>query len=294
MRTLVGKLHAVKGFSMTSALFQEPAAAPVDVPPEEDPDAPSAEAPYGWTIDPVTQERRPKKTAGRRRKTDPPPVPVAGTPSLEELKAARPKDQAQPKEDVAPVHEHRGVFTLKAPKVAPKAPEPAPPFRAGPIAKGMNKLYRKAGRIVKMWDPQIGWAIIACTHKDENDEDDITVGEAWEEVARTNPRIRAFLTKLLSGGAWSSLVAAHVPIVLAVLLKPGIRERVPLMGLVEAFITDGDGPGPEGPFDQSDIVGGLTAADAAQLLHMAQTMMGGMTADMPRGMNDVRDVQEAV
>lgn len=297
MRTLVGKLHAVKGFSMTSALFQEPASAPVDVPPEEDPDAPSAEAPYGWTRDPVTGERRPKKTAGRRRKDAPAePAPSTGTPSLEELKA-RAKDSGPKAEDVAPSHQHQHrpvFFGLKQPKAtAAKAPEPAPPFRAGPIAKGMNKLYRRAGKIVKMWDPEVGDGIIRCTRKDEDDEDEITVGEAWEELARTNPRIRAFLTKLITGGAWSSLFAAHLPILIAILLKDGIRSRLPFVRLVDAFLVDEDDQGQEMPSDMAQMMGGVGPVDMAQMMEFAQSMMGRMADGMPRGMNDVRDVQEA-
>lgn len=281
---------------MATALFQEPTIPPEVEPadtPEELPE-PTAEAPYGWMKDPATGELRPKKTRGRRRADDPEPRRPGVSPSLDDLKAdakGKGSKDKTPAEDVAPQaaqHKH-GIFrTTPKDLAAPKAPEPLPPFRAGPIAKGVNVLYRKAGRIVKMWDPQVGWAIIACTQKEPGDDDGVTVGEAWEELARTNPRIRAFLLKMLATGAWSSLFAAHIPIVLAVMLKDGIRERVPFMGLIEAFLVDDDDQGAERPSGLAESLGGVTAGDMAQMLHMAQAMMGDMAAQMPRGMNDVR------
>lgn len=254
---------------------------------------PSAEAPYGWMRDPDTGELRPKKTRGRRAKGDPEPRTPGVPPSLDQLKAdtkARSSRDRAPAEDVAPQGpaRKRGVFRTgpKEPP-APRQPDPLPPFRAGPIAKGVNSLYRKAGRIVRMWDPEVGRAIIACTLKEDGDEDGVTVGEAWEELARTNPRIRAFLLKLLATGAWSSLFAAHLPILLAVLLKDGIRERVPMMGLVEAFLVDDDGPGGR-PSGLAEQLGGIGPEDVAQMMAFAQAAMGDMAAGMPRGMNDVR------
>lgn len=277
---------------MTAPLFQEATVPAVDE--VEDPDAPTVEAPYGWTTDPSTGERRPKKTAGRRRKSDAPPAPAAGaTPSLEDLKAQAPQSK---REDVAPapVHDHRHAFSLKKkPPQASKAPELVPPFRAGPIAKGVNKLYRRAGKIVKMWDPEVGAAIIACTVKDPDEEDDITVGEAWEELARTNPRVRAFLTKLITAGSFSTLITAHAPILMAIALKDGIRQRLPILKLADAFLVDDDGQGGEMPSGLSQMMGGLGPADMVQMAQMAEQMMSQMAGGMPRGMNDVRDVQEA-
>lgn len=273
---------------MTSALFKEPSAPET---PPEDPDAPTAEAPYGWTVDADTGERRPKKTAGRRRRNDPPdPVP-AGTPSLEDLKAGA--RTAPPREDVAPAQAPRGGFGARLKTVtAPKTPEAVPPFRAGPIAKGVNRLYRRAGKIFRMWDPEIGDAIVACTRKDPDDEDETTVGEAWEELARTNPRVRAFLTKMITAGAFSTLLAAHAPILMAILLKEGIRSRVPLLKLADAFLVDDDDDGRQHPSDLSRMMGGIGPDDMAAMAQMAEAMMGRFTQGMPRGMNDARDVQE--
>jgi hypothetical protein len=114
-------------------------------------------------------------------------------------------------------------------------------------------------------DPEIGAAIIDITRKE--DDEDVTVGEAWEEIARTNPRIRAFLMKMISGGAWGQLFMCHAPIVLAVLMKESVRKHIPFPRLAEAFLTpDEDG---EAPADGT-VADGLTMPDMGQMMAMAQ------------------------
>jgi hypothetical protein len=144
----------------------------------------------------------------------------------------------------------------------------------------MNKLYAKAGKIIKVMDPEIGNAILSVTRKES--DDDVTVGEAWEEIARTNPRIRMFLLKMIAGGAWTQLLMAHAPILLAVVMKDQVRKHIPFMRLVSALLEDDeDGT----PSDISEAFGGLTPDDAEQMANFAQTMatqmgMGGV--DMGR------------
>lgn len=277
---------------MTTPLFQEaapaPEAAPATAPPAVDPLAPDDEAPYGYTIDPGTKEKRPKLRPGRQRKDAPAKAPSGASPSLDELKAmkeAQGAKAAPKKEDVAPQpHNRRGPGALKQ-AAAKMTAAPATPFRAGPIAKGVNKIYKKAGKIIGIWDKQIGKALILCTQKD--DEDDTTVGEAWEELARVNPRIRGFLERLIQGGAWTGLFYAHMPFLLAVMMKDSIRSRVPLAGLLTSLMADKDedqddedGTGLPGPLGQ--LMGDLGPADMAQMMQMAQGMMAGLAQQMPR------------
>jgi hypothetical protein len=146
------------------------------------------------------------------------------------------------------------------------AREEVPPFRAGPIAKGMNKLYRRVGKLVSMADPMIGQAFIEITRKD--DDDDVTVGEAWEELARVNPRIRAALNKLLTGSGWGQLLMCHLPILLAVALRTGLLERLNL-GALSSLIVDDDTPDEFNPF------AGLTEEDMAEAAALAARMMPG-------------------
>lgn len=168
------------------------------------------------------------------------------------------------------------------------------PFRAGPIAKGMNKLYKRAGKLLRVVNPMLGEACISMTRKE--DDDDVTVGEAWEELARVNPGIRGFLMKMVTGGAWGTLVMAHAPLLIALLMLEPVASRFPLGRLLAAIADDNDDmihPDDEeaDPDFPSFPLGGLLAqmgpADMAQMSAMAQSMMDQMgaraTGSMQRG-----------
>jgi hypothetical protein len=232
-----------------------------------DPDgslAPDEDAPYGYTIDRKTKERRAKKLPGRPGKPETQSTP-GESPSLESLRA----EKVRRTEDRAPGKSPR----TRRGRV--KAEPAVVPYKAGVIAKGMNKLYAKLGRLVRAMDRDIGQAIIDSTRKES--EDDVTVGEAWDELARTNPRIRRFLTKLITGGAWTQLLMAHMPIFLAIIMKDAIRKRIPLGNLVESVLSD-DGRGE--PSEFSEAFGGMTPEDGQQMMNMALSQLSSMGIDM--------------
>lgn len=156
--------------------------------------------------------------------------------------------------------------------------EPVPAFRAGPIAKGMNKLYVRFGKIVWALDPEIGTAIIETTRKES--DDDVTVGEAWEELARVNEKARAVLLKVIAGGVMGQLLMAHVPILMAILMKDQIRSRVPFFRLAEAFLGPSEDPAGEFGPEQAGQMNANTA-DLEQMFAFAQ---GLMSNTMARGM----------
>jgi hypothetical protein len=231
---------------------------------------PAAEpAPFGWTVDAQTGERRPKKTAGRPRKS----------PGLDDLKAAaaaKSAEQAEagavaePAGDRAPVTARRKRRGPAKPGV-PDSGGATPQHRPGQISKGVNKLYRRAGKIVTAMDADIGAAIIAATRNTaEDDEPDDSVGGAWEEVCRTNPRIRRFVLKLIAGGAWGQLVMAHLPILLAILMKDAISRHIPFMKLLTALAEpDEDGKEAGG---LAGLMAGMTPEDMQQVMAMAKGM----------------------
>ena len=210
---------------------------PGDVSPGQDD---LAEAPYGWMRDPDTGDLRPKKRPGRPRN---PPGP-------EELAAKEPVTRAK---DRAP--------TPGKPKAGEVQYPPMP--SGGTIARGVNRLYRRAGKIVRAMDGDVGTAIIECTRKE--DDDDVTVGEAWENLCKTNPRIRAVILRIIEGGAWGELLMAHAPIALAIAMKPAIMRLIPFKRLVESM-AERDDDAPEGD------LGGLTAEDAGQMADMSEQM----------------------
>ncbi len=234
---------------------------------ETDPLAADADAPYGYTIDRKTGERRAKKVSGRPGKGSvPETVTVAGeSPSLETLKTEKVKRE----EDRSP---GKPVRTRRAGKTEPELPS----YRQGVIAKGMNSLYAKTGRIIRAMDYDIGTAVIAATRKES--PDDVTVGEAWDELARTNPRIRRALLKLITGGAWTQLFMAHAPIFLAIIMKDSIRRHIPLGGLMESVLSPDDVTGE--PSEMSQAMGGLTPEDGQQMMEQAMGMMQNMGIDL--------------
>lgn len=224
----------------------------LDEPEVFDPLAPDENAPYGYTVDRKTGERRAKKTAGRPKADQ--DAPEQGTP--EDVRSLPPVERGKDREPGT------GIVKGKARRV--KEPEDIPAFRAGPIAKGMNRLYLKTGKLVRGFDPEVGQAIIDSTKKES--EDDVTVGEAWEELARVNPRIRKFLTKLITGGAWGQLFMAHAPILLAVVMKPAIISHIPFAKVIESMAEAEDDTAP----GEGALPGGMTAADAGEAFAFAQ------------------------
>lgn len=234
----------------------------VELNPEPDL-SPDENAPYGYMIDQSTGQRRAKKRPGRQRKT--PVAPVGGTSPVDFTEKIERGDDQPP---------GTNRDRSKKSKKTPKEPAPVPPFRAGPIASGMNKLYARIGKVVKVWDADIGNALIIVTRKES--DDDTTVGEAWEEIARTNPRIRAFLLRMMEGSAWSSLFMAHAPIFLAILMKDSIRSRLPFNRLFSAFLDTDD----DGPSEVSEALGGIQTPDLNEMMAFAMNNFGDMMAGM--------------
>lgn len=163
----------------------------------------------------------------------------------------------------------------------PEAKQEVPPFKAGPIAKGMNRLYAKAGRIVKAFHPMLGEAIISTTRKESDDDE--TVGEVWEELARVNPVWRSRLLKICTGGLYGRLFMVHAPILLALLMIEPIQKRVPFANLAGALLSD------------DEPTGDATAPmDMDAMLAMATEMMGPLLAQRAGAMNPRPPVADPV
>lgn len=225
--------------------------AAADGPPPDDPER----APYGWTKDPKTHEWRPKKSPGRP-KLHPPPGPeeVAAAPPI-----TAPTDQPPPPRG-------RG----KRPRIAP--PD-APMPKGGVIAKGVDRLYRRAGRMLRIVDNELGLAIIECTHADPEDPDAPTVGQAWENLARDNPRVRAWLLGLLKGGTWQDLIMAHAPIGIALLTRDWVRKLIPgatFERAAEVLLEEDEDTGPDD----------LTPADAEDMQRTAEAQAQRIASKM--------------
>jgi hypothetical protein len=230
--------------------------------------APDA-APFGWTTDRQTGQRRPKQTAGRPKKSDSleelmaPDPPPAAAPPLEGAGDAPPPADRAPDDSK---RRHRRV-------VKQKSDAPVPPYRPGFVTAGVNRLYRRAGKIVRAMDSDIGTAVIESARNSAGPgEPDDSVGAAWDDLCRTNPRVRAFVMKALMGGAWGQLVMAHAPIAMAVLMKPQVARHIPFQGLVASMAEPDEDSGP----GEGGLPGGMTEADAQQMAGLARQQMQRM------------------
>jgi hypothetical protein len=216
------------------------------------PDIITPEAPFGYTRDRSAPGGwRPKKAPGRPR-----------LPRTPEEIAAEPPPPRTPDEP-----------PRQGAKPLPPADEDVPMPAGGTIARKVNKFYRRAGRVLKNLDEEVGVAFIECTRKE--DADDVTVGEAWEALAKDNPRIRAWLLNFVKGGTWQDLALAHASIAAAIFMRRWLLEHIPFMGMVASwFERDED--------DQADDSedGGR---GAAELLEAADVeAMAGVHSDVMR------------
>ena len=226
--------------------------AAADGPPPDDP----ALAPYGWTKDPKTHQWRPKKSPGRPRATAPPsPEEVAAAPPITAT-----ADQPPPPRD-------------RKRKRPPPTDADTPMPKGGVIAKGIDRLYRRAGRMLRILDDELGLAVIECTRPDPDDPDAPTVGQAWEALARENPRIRARILALLKGGTWQDLIMAHAPIGIALFTRDWFRRLIPgatLERAAEVLLEE----------DEDTEPGDLRPEDVADMRDMAEAQAQKIAAKM--------------
>jgi hypothetical protein len=206
---------------------------------------------------------------------------VKPAPGVEDLKAAAGEhDAGPPPADRAPATPSR--------KHGARPARPEVPYHPGVITRGMNRLYRQAGKITRAMDADIGTAIIEAARNtaDEGEPDD-SVGAAWDELARVNPRVRRFCVMLVSGGVYGQLLMAHAPIFLAVLMKPAIADRIPFARFL-ASMAEADEDTPEG---EGGLPGGMTAGDVVQMAAMADQFAARMGMPVPP---EVADAMQSV
>jgi len=164
--------------------------------------------------------------------------------------------------------------------------------KTGVIASGMNRAYRTGGRIATVLGgpgsrlARVGAALQEITVKAY--PDDVTVGEAWEAYAAANPRVRAFLLRLVSGGAAGELVMIHLTVVLALVTPDNPDEAAGKLGQVFAAVagqdpeaSPGNGPGPADTMP--GFLAGMTQEDMAQAAAFAQSMMSRQANGPARG-----------
>lgn len=105
--------------------------------------------------------------------------------------------------------------TKKPASDSPFSVRPAMP-KAGVIKRGVADIYITIGALLTPIDPVCGSALIESS---EN------VGEALEELAKADPRVRRALMSLLQTSAYGGVIAAHAPIIMAIAAHHFIKKN---------------------------------------------------------------------
>lgn len=98
-------------------------------------------------------------------------------------------------------------FVGKPKQKKEKVRKPTPPMPRNGIAAALTNVYTGLGMTVAMADRHCGMAIV------ESAED---CGQAWEDLARRNPKVRRALLMFLETSDVTKVIIAHAPIMAAV------------------------------------------------------------------------------
>lgn len=124
----------------------------------------------------------------------------------------------------------RSMFGKKPKEKKAKVRKPTPPMPRSGLAGPLTNMYTGLGLSLSMVDQQCGRAIV------ESAED---CAQAWEELARRNPKVRRALLMLLETSDVTKIIVAHAPIMMAVASHhvPFVREQQ--LKVVEMFANQG-------------------------------------------------------
>lgn len=171
----------------------------------------------------------PPRTAREARRTA--PTESGGAPAQGSAGAARPRSAraSQPRSDAR--------RTEDSPPRRVTADDALPEYRPGILVKPLTDLYVAVGTMMLPVSSAVGTAFVQNAG---------TCAESLDELARTNPRVRAVLMGLLTTGAWGKVIAAHMPILLAigVTYSPQVRRAMGAEPIAQ----------PDMPHDATDTV----------------------------------------
>ncbi len=80
-------------------------------------------------------------------------------------------------------------------------------YRPGVLVRPLTELYENIGGMIILFDQPCGQAIVASAN---------ACAKSLDELARTNVKVRNVLMRLVQTGVLGKLIAAHLPIILAV------------------------------------------------------------------------------
>lgn len=110
----------------------------------------------------------------------------------------------------------RAAIPLDTPDVEPLA------YRPGVLVRPLSELYTSVGTLVLPFNQPVGTAFIQNAR---------ACAEALDNAARQDARIRQMLLALVQTSVWGQIIAAHMPILmaLAITMVPSVRDSVAVM-----------------------------------------------------------------
>lgn len=140
-------------------------------------------------------------------------------------------------------------FQQEQPKERPKAPE-QPKQRPGKIATALSKMYGNIGVMLYPFDPHCSEALL-------NNADNMA--KSLEDLAKENEAVRRVLMRLTETSAWTQVITAHAPLLMAVGMHHG-GAVTKLVRKDQDQTPQSSGHPPSPPADtESDDVPGETA-----------------------------------
>lgn len=117
-----------------------------------------------------------------------------------------------------------------AEETTPKAPsaftkltdfEPPPPPKAArntSLKIGLEKMYANIGTMAYLADPMIGTVILQQAEQ---------CATSLDELAKTNPKVKKALMRMMESSSYGTVIAAHLPIAIAIATKyvPELRRN---------------------------------------------------------------------
>jgi nucleoid-associated protein YejK len=102
----------------------------------------------------------------------------------------------------------------------PDSPE-LPKVRHTPLYGKLTKFYGQIGAVTFSFDQNCGMAILQSAE---------SCAESLDELSKTNPQIRRILEQLTKTGAWGGVIAAHLPIMMTIMMHHGNEQQREFLG----------------------------------------------------------------
>lgn len=124
---------------------------------------------------------------------------------------------------------------------AAKTEKPLPPIPRGGFVAPVERMYGTIAMGLMAVDMDMATAVANSAHN---------AAVAWDELARTNPAIRRMLVAMMSTTATGALIAAHMPILIALMVKfkggdPRVGMLAEMMGNQAEEYANSQGESPE-------------------------------------------------